>query len=286
MAPSHEPDPPPVDGAGSVSRSGHGSGTESGSSAGGDRTAWRAALPPLEVARVVARIDAATPFVVVTGTPTPDTTWVADVIASARAGADPLAAWRTALRGQQEQQSRPEPPPLPEPPPRGARQERPGPAGPVPVPPHLPAAFVLQWWCEVVATPIAHAAALGPWVLVPEPRALGFELAPGLYPTRIVVLPEHTGLEVEPDPPRRWQRARAAYDAIVEPVVRGFAPEVRMGSRQRWGVVDDMWQTAARRAAGAAGESVGPEPMRTSCCFIFVLPGLHECSSCPRHGRR
>ena len=45
---------------------------------------------------------------------------------------------------------------------------------------HVPAAFVLQWWCEVVATPIAYAAELGPWVLVPDPGGLGFELAPGL----------------------------------------------------------------------------------------------------------
>ena len=43
------------------------------------------------------------------------------------------------------------------------------------------AAFVLQWWCEVVATPLAYAAELASVVLDPSPTGLGFELAPGLY---------------------------------------------------------------------------------------------------------
>ena len=67
--------------------------------------------------------------------------------------------------------------------------------------------------------------------------------------------------------------------------MRGFAPDVVMGSRQRWGVVDDVWRTAVRLADGAAGVAVGPAPQRTSCCFIYVLPGMRECASCPRGGR-
>jgi ferric iron reductase protein FhuF len=58
-----------------------------------------------------------------------------------------------------------------------------------------------------------------------------------------------------------------------------------MGSRQRWGVVDDMWVAALRLARGAAGESVGPQPTRVSCCFIYALPGMRECAACPRGGR-
>ena len=156
----------------------------------------------------------------------------------------------------------------------------------VSVPLHVPAAFVLQWWCEVVATPIAYAAELGPWVLDPDPAGLGLELAPALYPSRIVVSPERTRLRVEPSAAKRAGAARAAYDALAADVVAGFAPEVRMGSRQRWGVVDDMWRTAVRQAVGAAGRTVDPEPVRTSCCFIYVLPGMHECASCPRGGPR
>ena len=163
------------------------------------------------------------------------------------------------------------------------------------MPPHVPAAFVLQWWCEVAATPLAYAVRLGEGVVVPDPGGLGFELAAGPAPA-----PHRR----RPGPPVRragrsggWagarrlapaagvsggagvgaeqalERARTAYLGLVEDVVRGFAPDVVMGSRQRWGVVDDVWRTAVRLADGAAGVAVGPAPQRTSCCFIYVLPG-------------
>jgi hypothetical protein len=209
---------------------------------------------------VLRRVDRALPFTTVTPDASAATTWCADVVAHVRAGGDPLAPWREALRRQM--------------------QSRHG----VPVAPHVPAAFVLQWWCEVAATPLAHAAALGPWVLAPDASGLGFELAPGLYPHRLVVDPAHVELGVEPDPDRRASRARAVYDDLVHEVVAAFAPEVRIGSRQRWGVVDDMWATASRLAAGAAGHATGPEPRRVSCCFIYALPGMRECAACPRSG--
>jgi hypothetical protein len=203
-------------------------------------------------------VDRALPFTTVTSVPSPATVWCADVLAHVRAGNDPLAPWRAALREQLERRHH------------------------VAVPPHVPAAFVLQWWCEVVATPIAYAAELGPWRLAPEPGGLGFELAPGLYPHRVVVDPGRTALEVDEDAARRRARARTAYGDMVGEVVAAFAPEVKMSSRQRWGVVDDMWSTAARLARGAAGQAVEPAPHRASCCFIYVLPGMRECAACPR----
>lgn len=219
-------------------------------------------LPASDIVSVVGRVDAASPFVEIAITGGSATTWLSDVATHLEAGGDPLGPWRAALREQQQRTNA------------------------ATVPAHVAAAFVLQWWCEVVATPIAYAAELGPWVLVPEPAGLGFELAPALYPSRIVVAPERTSLRLEPEATRRAAAARAAYDTLVTDVVTGYAPEVIMGSRQRWGVVDDMWKAAVRRGAGAAGKTVGPEPVRTSCCFIFVLPGMHECASCPRGGPR
>ncbi len=210
---------------------------------------------------VLRRVDRALPFTTVTPDASAATTWCADVVAHVRAGDDPLAPWREALRRQMEWRHG------------------------VPVAPHVPAAFVLQWWCEVAATPLAHAAALGPWVLAPDASGLGFELAPGLHPHRLVVNPARVELGIEPDPDRRASRARTVYDDLVHEVVAAFAPEVRMGSRQRWGVVDDMWATAWRLAAGAAGQATGPEPRRVSCCFIYALPGMRECAACPRSGR-
>jgi hypothetical protein len=228
------------------------------------RAAEASAVPgepaPVDVGEVLRRVDDSLPFTTVTPEASPATTWCADVLALARAGADPLAPWRDALRTQM--------------------TRRHG----VPVAPHVPAAFVLQWWCEVAATPLAFAAALGPWVLAPEAAGLGFELAPGLNPHRIVVDPQHVVVTTEPDAEDRAALARSRYDALVHDVVAGFAPEVRMGSRQRWGVVEDVWVTASRLATGAAGRTTGPEPRRVSCCFIYALPGMRECAACPRGG--
>ena len=210
---------------------------------------------------LLSRVDRALPFTTVTTEASPATVWCGDVVAHVRAGADPLAPWREALSHQMAQRHG------------------------VFVPPHVPAAFVLQWWCEVVATPIAYAAVLGPPALVPSGAGLGFELAAGLDPHRIVVAPGAVDLVEEPDPARRLELGHTAYAGLVREVVDAFAPGVRMGSRQRWGVVTDMWDRAVRLARGAAGESVEPEPTRVSCCFIYALPGMRECASCPRTGR-
>ena len=213
------------------------------------------------VRHVVGVVDRALPFTTLTCESSPATVWCGDVVAHVRARTDPLGPWRTALLAQMEQR-------------HGVR-----------VPRHVPAAFVLQWWCEVVATPIAYAAVLGPWVLVPTGAGLGFELAAGLNPHRVVVEPTGVELTVEADPGRRLERGHTAYLGLVSEVVAPYAPDVRMGSRQRWGVVEDMWDTAVRLARGAAGESVGAEPTRVSCCFIYALPGMRECASCPRSRR-
>jgi hypothetical protein len=231
----------------------------------------REPVPQAAGRALLTRIDRALPFTTVVTTGSSATVWCADVTSRARAGGDPLRPWRDALQGQQERMHG------------------------VPVPPHVPAAFVLQWWCEVVATPLAYAVRLGEGVVVPDPGGLGFELAPGLHPHRIVVDPDRlTRLSPPEDdadatarragPEAALELARTAYLGLVEDVVRDFAPDVVMGSRQRWGVVDDMWQTAVRLADGAAGVSVGPAPRRVSCCFIYALPGMRECASCPRGG--
>ena len=213
------------------------------------------------VRHVVGQVDRALPFTTTTCDASPATVWFADVAAHVRAGSDPLEPWRSALRGQMEQ-----------------RHD-------VVVPRHVPAAFVLQWFCEVAATPIAYAAVLGPWLLVPSDAGLGFELAAGLHPHRVVIDPARVDLVVDEDRASRLERGHTAYLALVSEVVAAYAPDVRMGSRQRWGVVSDMWDTAVRLARGAAGESVGTEPARVSCCFIYALPGMRECASCPRSGR-
>jgi hypothetical protein len=202
-------------------------------------------------------VDRALPHVTVSTDASARTTWVADVNAHVAAGADPLAPWRQALAARQGSEHRP----------------------------HVAAAFVLQWWCEVVATPLAYAAELASVVIAPAPTGLGFELASGLYPSRIVLRPGH--VVVKPANHSReaaLEASSAAYRQLVTAVVRDYAPEVKMSSRQRWGVVGDVWATAVRGAAGAGGRPVEPA-RRTSCCFIVALPGMQACASCPRLGQ-
>lgn len=206
-------------------------------------------MPDLELATLLSRLDRALPWTEVTTTPSASTVWCHDV--TSRAAQDPLSGWRRTLETQQ-----------------GASDL-----------PHVAAAFVLQWWCEVVATPIAYAAQLDSVILAGSGAWLGFELAPQHYPTRLVLDTERTTFVPAADSALATERGRAAYVSVVSDVVRDFAPEIKMSTRQRWGVVDDVWDTAVARAARQ------PEPWRVSCCFIYALPGMHECARCPRLGQ-
>lgn len=199
-----------------------------------------------DVPALVARLDAALPWSTATTRASPATVWCTDV--AARASRDPLSGWRHALAEQQRSVDRP----------------------------HVAAAFVLQWWCESVATPIAYAAHLASVVLAESGAGLGFELAPGLYPDRFVLDP--ASVSVNEAEPREAcvEQGRAAYLSLVSGVVTDYAPDVKASTRQRWGVVEDVWRTALARADRR------PDPRRMSCCFIYALPGMHPCSVCPR----
>jgi hypothetical protein len=147
----------------------------------------------------------------------------------------------------------------------------------------MPAAFVLQWALEVPATVGAYAAVLGPWEADLSPTALSFDLAPDhLYPCHIQI---RAGAPATADPDARLQAARAAYDALARPFAEAYTPGVRLGPHQRGAMVDDVWATAVHRARQSARENTSV-PERGSCCFIYTLPGTHECAGCPRLRRR
>lgn len=203
---------------------------------------------PLE--ELVHVVDRALPHVTVSTEASATTTWLSEIAA----GMDRLAPWRQALATQQGSEHKP----------------------------HVAAAFVLQWWCEVVATPLAYAAELASVVIDPSPTGLGFELAPGLYPSRIVLSPGHVLVKPADSREAALEASSAAYGQLVKAVVRDCAPDVKMSSRQRWGVVSDVWATAVRSATGAAGRPVEPAARRTSCCFIVALPGMQACAACPQ----
>ena len=152
----------------------------------------------------------------------------------------------------------------------------------VPAPPQVAAAFVLQHLLSIPAQAGAFAAATGPWRVdlgtLDEP-GLSCDLAPGLYPERVgfrAVEPATTDREV------RIEQARTAYRALGTAIASAYDVGVKMSSRQRLGMVDDVWEMALREARAATGEGWGETVERRSCCLIYALPGCHECAGCPR----
>lgn len=152
----------------------------------------------------------------------------------------------------------------------------------VPAPPQVAAAFVLQHLLSIPAQACAFAAATGPWrvdVGNPDDPALSCDLAPGLYPERVGfrhVEPATTDREI------RTEEARTAYRALGTAIASAYDVGVKMSSRQRLGMVDDVWEMALREARAATGDGWGPPVERRSCCLIYALPGCHECAGCPR----
>ena len=173
-------------------------------------------------------------------------------------GEDPTARWRQALAATTARQYRLDPPPA------------------------MPAAFVLLWYLDLLANPLAFAAALGPWVLDVSPGNVRFDLQTDQHYPEAASL--GTGdLQLVADPAQRQEVARRRYLAHAARFVEGYRPGVKMSSRQRWGAVEDTWVIASRRAAEACLPPPAPAPTRrVSCCFIFTLPGASTCAMCPR----
>lgn len=172
------------------------------------------------------------------------------MLAAQRQGEDPARSWRELLQGSNDDQYF------------------------EPTPPSVPAAFVVQWSLESLAQVGAYAASLGPFVLT-DPAAVSFAIDPGQgFVTMLSVGGmEASGLEVR----ARLTAAHAAYRDLAEDFARTHNPPLALGLRTRLAMVEDVWAIAAARAAS------DPQPVqRRSCCFIYALPGLHECAGCPR----
>lgn len=152
----------------------------------------------------------------------------------------------------------------------------------VSAPPQVGAAFVLQHLLSIPAQACAFAAATGPWRVdlgSLETPGVSCDLAPGLYPERVGFLavgPAEAELEA------RVAGARTAYRRLGREIAGAYDVGVKMSSRQRLGMVDDLWEMAVREARAATGGGWGPTVERRSCCLIYALPGCHECAGCPR----
>ncbi|GAB48581.1 (2Fe-2S)-binding protein [Mobilicoccus pelagius] len=185
----------------------------------------------------------------------------AQILTAQEAGEDPTASWREDVGRAQERRYRSA------------------------APPTVGAAFVMQWYLQVVAVPAAFAAVLRDWVPDVSPEALRFDLDDvERYPVAESL--GGSGIHRVPHPQMRLVEARKAYESHAMRFADSYSPGVKMGSRQRYGLVRDTWAASL----DTARTSVLGEPsrlgLRESCCFLFALPGAITCSRCPRQRLR
>lgn len=143
------------------------------------------------------------------------------------------------------------------------------------VPPGMPSAFVLQYLLDPLATVIATAAARTPFALDADPALWSIDIDPTyLYPVAAQVRPG--GHRRIVDDLERHDSAYTGYVATGSEIATHLPAPTKMSSRQRLGMVEDMWEMALARVHGAA------PPERLSCCLIYSLPGCVPCAGCPR----
>lgn len=186
----------------------------------------------------------------------------ADLLAGAQRGEDPTRSWRALVAAAQESRCH------------------------SPVPPAVPAAFVLGWYLQVVAIPLAYAAIVRDWLPDASPDALRFDLdGSDHYPIALSLV--ERGIETVPHPQVRLRRAREKYEEHGYRFASSYDPGVKMSSRQRYGLVRDTWaMTLDQARTSVTGQPSRLRGFRESCCFIFALPGAQTCHRCPRSARR
>ncbi len=82
------------------------------------------------------------------------------------------------------------------------------------------------------------------------------------------------------DPARRLEMAQRAYLDAGRRLADAYRPGVHLGRHQRLAMVDDVWAMAVARLRNR------PPVERASCCYLYAVPGTHECAGCPRLRRR
>jgi hypothetical protein len=181
-----------------------------------------------------------------------------------------------------------------------------------PPPPEVPATYLMGWYLDVVARVGATWFGLVRRVPAIGPEALAVHLCEGGWPDGAALLSPafrclphdpaaaHPDAEVVPDERALAQVLRADVTGHAGAFHTAYRPDVKIGSRQRWGMVDDMLEAAAwatsrlRSDAGSDGTDdgtdadaealVGPNPtrLRRTCCFAYRLDEALLCTRCPR----
>jgi len=182
------------------------------------------------------------------------------ILTEQESGGDPTAWWRESVGKAQERRYHEAPPP------------------------QVGAAFVLGWYLQVVAIPVAFAAVMRDWLPDSSPSALRFDLDDHeFYPMAESIGGEN--VTRVPHPQLRLIKAREAYEAHAMRFADSYDAGVKMSSKQRYGLVRDTWAASL----DAARTSFLGEPsrleLRESCCFIYALPHAITCARCPRNRR-
>jgi FhuF 2Fe-2S C-terminal domain len=210
---------------------------------------------------LAALLDGLAPWLTVRTAPkVPGPEWIscAATLSAQLAGEDPTASWRAVLASEYGRQYRIDPP----------RQ--------------VAAMFVLMWYVGVPARIASASSALTGYAPDVSPERIAFRLHPTQhYPAEVALLPGPVLPAVE---------AAAASDEHCRAFVDSYRSGVKLGSRQRYGAIADEYRTAIKACAGSpyasqAARVFGVDPgvtVRDSCCFIYALPGVTACSTCPR----
>lgn len=161
------------------------------------------------------------------------------VVAGQRAGLDPTSTWRIGLwRWHQ--------------------------GGYADAPVSVAVTFVAQWVLQSVACAVVASDRSGGHI--GSPLALHIALdSTALYPQAVLIEPA-TLL------PGRIGDPKTAYESAALAFIDTYQPGMPMSSRQRHGLIHDVWQAA----------TVTARARRRSCCFLYALPGMRVCADCPR----
>lgn len=160
--------------------------------------------------------------------------------------------------------------------------------------PSVAPTYVMGWYLDAVARVGAT------WVVrrrrLPDlgPDGLALHETRGGWPDAVAV--SSARFRCLPDDPAAGHRDAlpvpdgdalvAAYEEQVRAHAaafhRAFRPAVATGSRQRWGMVDDVLEACLWVARSDAGLPAGRLGTRRSCCFAYRLDAALLCSRCPR----
>lgn len=164
---------------------------------------------------------------------------LAAVVEGQRAGSDPTLRWRTSLwRWHQ--------------------------GGYSDAPVSVAVTFVAQWVLQSVACAVVASDRSGGHL--GSPLALQVALdSTAFYPHAVLIEPATLLTGRVGDPQTAYQSAALAF-------IDTYRPGIPMSSRQRHGLVHDVWQAA----------TVSARARRRSCCFLYALPGMRVCAGCPR----